>query len=263
MSGNSAFELVTEKGWRRGLNNLLENEFSRWWKTSRWWKQSIIWMAVIGFMVGEVLFISKGFNLQGAFMIYAMFAGVFPAVAVIIFMQGALVGEKKTGTAAWVLSKPVSRIAFILSKLIANSLSAMVTMVILPGLVAFFLFFIRTGVMVNPVHFLFALGVIFLNLFFYLTLSLMLGAIFNSRSPVIGIPLALLFLQQYLIGLVPSTRYVLPWTLVIPLDSGADSVVNSLLTGMPVSSWLPVVFIFMECIFFILLSLWRFNHEEF
>jgi ABC-2 type transport system permease protein len=263
MPGNSAFELVTEKGWRRGLNNLLDNEFSRWWKTSRWWKQSIIWMAVIGFMVGEVLFISKGNNLEGAFMIYAMFAGMFPAIAVIIFMQGVLVGEKKSGTAAWILSKPASRTAFIFSKLIANSLSALVTMVILPGLVAFLLFFIRTGVMISPIQFLLALGVIFLNLLFYLTLTLMLGAFFNNRSPVIGIPLALLFLQQYLIGLVPFMRYILPWTLVIPLDDGTGSVVNSLLTGLPASSLIPVVFVFLECILFVVLGLWRFSQEEF
>ncbi len=68
---------------------------------------------------------------------YAIFAGLFPAVGVVIIMQGVVVGEKKSGTAAWVLSKPVTRPAFILSKVIANSLGVLVTMVVLPGIVAY------------------------------------------------------------------------------------------------------------------------------
>ncbi len=63
-------------------------------------------------------------------MIYAVFAGMFPAVAVVIIMQGVLVGEKRDGTAAWVMSKPISRPAFILSKVLANSLGVLATMVV-------------------------------------------------------------------------------------------------------------------------------------
>ncbi len=149
-------------------------------------------------------------------MIYAVFAGMFPAVAVVIIMQGVLVGEKRDGTAAWVMSKPVSRPAFILSKVLANSLGILVTMVILPGFVAYALFFIRTQAPLDPLRFIASLGVFFLNHLFYLSLTLMLGSLFANRGPVIGIALATLFLQQYLVGLLPVLRYLIPWTLVVP-----------------------------------------------
>ena len=68
---------------------------------------------------------------------------MFPAIAVIIIMKDTLVGEKQSGTAAWVLSKPVSRPAFILSKLAANSIGVLATIVILPGVVAFILYRLR------------------------------------------------------------------------------------------------------------------------
>jgi len=42
MSGNSAFQLVSERGWRRGLGSMLRSEFSRWWQTRMWWVQSLI-----------------------------------------------------------------------------------------------------------------------------------------------------------------------------------------------------------------------------
>jgi ABC-2 type transport system permease protein len=263
MSGNSDFILVNEGGWRRGFNNLLDNEFARWWKTRMWWIQSLIWVGMIGFMLGTMLFGAPDFNLKDGLMIYAVFAGIFPAVAVVIIMQGVLVGEKKDGTAAWVMSKPVTRPAFILSKMVANSLGMLVTMVLLPGVAAYVLFFVRIKAGLDPLSFLAAMGVIFLTLLFYLTLTLMLGSFFNNRGPVIGISLAFMFLQQYLVGLLPVLRYVLPWTLVVPLNNEAEAVVPAILSGQPIYSFIPIVAVAVECVLFVLISLWRFKHEEF
>jgi ABC-2 type transport system permease protein len=263
MSGNRDFEMVSERGWRRGFNNLLNNELSRWWKTRMWWMQCLIWVGMIGFMLGAVMFGSPDFNLTDGVMFYTIFAGMFPAIAVIIIMQGVLVGEKKDGTAAWVMSKPAARPAFILSKLLANSLGVLGTMVVLPGVVAYVLFFIRMQIPLDPLRFLAALGVIFLNQLFYLTLTLLMGSLFNGRGPVIGIALAFLFLQQYLIGLLPGLRYLIPWTLVIPLNNEANAIVPSLLSGQPIFSYIPLIAVAVECILFVLVALWRFNREEF
>ncbi len=263
MSGNSDFELVSERGWQRGLNNLLNNELSRWWKTRMWWVECLVWTGVIGFLLGAVLFSSPDFKIEEGLMIYALFAGIFPAVAVVIIMQGALVGEKKDGTAAWVMSKPTARPAFILSKLLANGLGVLATMVVVPGLVAYVIFFIRTQAPLDPFRFLAALGVIFLNHLFFLTLTLMLGSLFNSRGPVIGLGLAFLFLQQYLVGLLPALRYLIPWTLVVPLNNETNAIVPALLSNQPIYSYIPLVVVGLECILFVLVAVWRFNREEF
>ena len=49
MSANvtDQFQLVKEKGWRRGLGNLLQGEYSAWFKSSRWWKHLILWFTII------------------------------------------------------------------------------------------------------------------------------------------------------------------------------------------------------------------------
>jgi len=265
MSGNSAFEMVSERGWRRGLGNLLNNEFAHWWKTKMWWIQCLIWVSLIGLMLGAVLFGSPDDKpkLIDAVMMYAIFAGLFPAVGVVIIMQDALVGEKRDGTAAWVLSKPAARPAFILSKLIANSLGVLATMVVLPGIVVYGMLSLGIKASLNPWFFLAAMGIIFLNHLFYLTLTLMLGSFFNSRGPVIGIALALIFLQQYVIALLPVLRYLLPWTLVIPLNNQTEAIVPALLSGQPIYSYIPIVAMVVESILFVLICLWRFNREEF
>jgi len=262
MAGNSAFELVSERGWRRGLGNLLDNEFGSWWKTSLWWIQTLIWVGVIGFMLSAVVFGAKE-SIDTVVTIYCVFAGLFPAVAVVIVMQDAVVGEKQTGTAAWVLSKPASRPAFILSKLAADSVGVLVTMVILPGIVAYALMWFGTGSQLDPLAFLEGLAVIWLFQLFFLAFTLMLGTFFNNRGPVIGIPLALLFFQQYLIGLIPPTNYLLPWTLVVPLNNQTDAMVPHLLLGQPIGSYLQLFLIAAEIVIFVLIALWRFEREEF
>ena len=263
MSGNEAFAAVSERGWRRGLGNMLESEFARWWKTKMWWIQVLIWAGMIGYFLLAVSFNAGGYNLTVSVMLYSIFGGLLPGIGVIIIMQDVLVGEKMEGTAAWVLSKPVTRLAFILSKLTANSLGVLVTIVFLPGLAAFTLLSIFSKALLNPLNFLAALGVIFLAQLFFLTFTLMLGALFNHRGPVIGLGLALLFLQQYLVGWLPFLKYVLPYTLVVAMNSPNDAVAPALILGMPVDSYLPLLFIALECVLFVGICLWKFNREEF
>ena len=118
-----------------------------------------------------------------------------------------------------------------LSKVIANSLGVLATMVVLPGVVAYALSAAVTRTPWNLLGFLAAMGVIFLSHFFFLSLSLMLGTLFNSRGPVIGITLALLLMQQNLVGWLPFLRYVLPLKLILPLGEQLDAVAPCLLVG--------------------------------
>jgi len=262
MANDSELTLVSQRGWRRGFDNLLDNEFGRWWRTRRWWIQSLIWVAVIGFLMGSII-MQGGNDSETVTLIYGIFASIFPAVAVIIQMQSSLIGEKSDGTAAWVLSKPASRPAFILAKLVANSLSVLVTTVLIPGLVAYPLLSYAMGHFLNPLIFLAGLGVIWLSLLWYLACTLMLGAFLNSRGAVIGISLGLLFIQQYLFGLTPLLKSVLPWTLTVPVNNSNDALLPVLLQGGPVAAFLPqVIIICVEIGLFVWLAVWRFNKEE-
>ena len=264
MSGNNDFVLVNERGWRRGFGNMLRSELSRWWGTRMWWIQCLIWGGMIGFVVGAILFSGETVSEEEVLMIFSIFIGLFPSVAVAIIMQDVLVGEKREGTAAWVLSKPLTRPAFILSKVLANSLGVLVTMVIVPAAITFFLFWIAEKTTFDLAGFLPALGVFFANHFFFLTLTLMMGAFFNARGPVIGLPLAVLFLQQNLIGFVPFLGYILPWNLVVPLNGNeSSSLAVSLILGQPVQSYNLLFVVLAESIIFLAIGLWRFNREEF
>jgi ABC-2 type transport system permease protein len=263
MSGNSAFEMVSERGWRRGFGNMLNGELTRWWKTRMWWVQSLIWVLIIGFLMSAILFTSsEPPPSQEVAVLATMFIGLFPGVGVVIIMQGAVVGEKKDGTAAWVFSKPLTRPAFILSKVIGNSLGVIGTMVVIPGIFAYALSALATGDWWNPLRFLAALSVVFLSDLFFLSLTLMLGTIFRSRGPVIGIGLGLLLMQQNLIGLWPALGFVLPWKLIIPIGEQMDAVAPSIITGSHFSPTLILV-VALESLLFILIGMYRSSREKF
>ena len=264
MSGNEVFELESGTGWSRGLGNMVRSGLARWFKTKTWWIQCLIWGGT-----AAIIFIALAFNryqppVADLLMISFIFLGLFPAVGVVIIMQDAIVGEKREGTASWVLSKPLTRPAFVLSKVIANSIGIMVTMIIVPCCIAFTIISIIHKSSLVPLGALGAMGVIFISHFFFLTMTLMLGTIFNNRGPVIGIPLAILFLQQNIIALLPSLRFVLPWNLVVPIDT-TNPLVLSLMMRTPVQSehLAILLIIILESILFILIGLWRFNREEF
>ncbi len=265
MSGNEAFEFVSERGWRRGMRNMLRNEFNRWWKSSMWWVQLLIWTGIIGILVSAMLFGDEPGGYETSLLVFSLFAGIFPAVAISIIMQDVLVGEKREGTAAWVLSKPVSRPAFLLPKVIANSVGVLATMAAAPCTMGFILFSIYQGSLVDPLRFIMAMGVFFVGHFFFLTFTLMLSTFFNNRGPVIGLSMTLIFMQQYIVGGVPALGYFLPWNLVVPLGEQPNCLVYSLLTGTPVQTGhlITLVVVLVESIFFILIGLWRFNKEEF
>jgi ABC-2 type transport system permease protein len=177
-------------------------------------------------------------------------------------MQDAIIDEKKSGTAAWVLSKPVSRPAFVLSKLIANSVSALLIMIVLQGILAYFLL-TSVGGAFSIGNWIFGVLLLGLHLLFYLTLTLMLGTFFDGRGAVIGIPMAILFLYQFVLSLVPPLGQIMPWLLVYPPGQTGGSLVQEALLGQPLTMPLPVIATAVWCVLFVAVAIWRFGKEEF
>ncbi|MFN2196582.1 MAG: ABC transporter permease, partial [Anaerolineales bacterium] len=203
MAGNEAFTVVQGRGWQRGMSNLLHGEFSSWFGRRRWLRNSLIWVLLVDGILLMVLLQARmdpEFSAASAdrdlVALYTIFGGMFVAVGVVIAMQGEIVGEKRSGTAAWVLSKPVSRPAFVLSKVIGNGLGLLFTAVLIPGVIAYLLYSLVYFQELIPVGgFLAAMGILGLNAIFWITFTLMLGTFFHNWGPVIAIPMALLFGQ--------------------------------------------------------------------
>jgi len=254
---------VKAAGWLSGFRNMLRKENGRWVGTHEWLTQSAIWMALVNGIVSLVLYI--GVTQSGApatadmIQLFFMFLGGFTPFGVIILTQSDVVGERQSGTAEWVLSAPLSREAFLLSKLVANSAWVFATMVLLQG-VAFNLILAAFGLpMVPALSIAAGLAVNCLHLLFWLTLTLMLGASFTGRGPVLGIPIAYLLLQNLVTQL--ASAYA-PWLVpLLPQSLLLQGV--QLAQGQGITSMVPFAAMVLLSVVFTATAVWRFRREEY
>ncbi len=257
-TGTVGLEARDEHGWRAGLPTLMGAGFSAWWRTKDWWTQALLWTVIINGSVAVAVWGDAPDDLD-VFTLYGVMS-MFAAIAVAILMQETIVGEKRSGTAAWVLSKPVSRPAFMLSKLVPNAVGVIATMVVIPSAVLL-LQTTLAGIDVSVPRFALGATVVALNLMFYLTLTLMLGTLFDSAGAVIAIPLAFAFGQQLIAG-IPGLGSVLPWALVVATGDADTSVTGAIINGQAVTAPGAIVLTLVACAVFTAVAFWKWNRTE-
>jgi ABC-2 type transport system permease protein len=263
MTTNTVFLVPRHaRGWRMGLSNMLAKENVAWWRTRRWWMQCLIALFFLNFLMAMNLIV--GGSISNAVNSFMMVAGIVAPIAAIILGQDAIQGERLSGTAAWVLSKPLQRSAFILAKLIAYSVGLLATWIILPGAVAYLELVVFGRVHLPVAGFAAALGLAYLNLLFYLTLVLMLATLLQGRGPVLGITIFLVWAHM-ITPLGTLLADIMPWRLLH--DLGKNGVLQALggclWQGTPLPTVIPIIVTAAWCVLFTGVAIWRFRREEF
>lgn len=251
------------------MGNLLQGEYSSWFKSSRWWKHLLMWFFIINVMMLIMIIATGEAAKEGnegppLLLMYGIFGGMFVAFGVMIIMQRVLVREKNSGTAAWVLSKPVTRTAFVVSRLAVNTIAILLTAVFVPGVILYITLglFSELG-WLSPFGFIAALMMVSLNMFYWITLVLMMGTLSDSSSVVIAVPTTLFFTFSYGPALLPWLIYVSPLMLLFSPADQIKPLTVSFINGGPVFSWLPLISTVVSCVIFITVAIWRFNRQEF
>ncbi len=263
-AANPDFQRVQPRGRRSGLGNLLRGEFSSWFGSRKWRIYTLVYIVAIDFIL---LMVALGGAPPEMILLYSIFGSVWVTFGVIITMQNAVIGEKKSGTAAWVLSKPVSRSAFILSKLVGNTTGLLVTAVLIPGVIAYLIYGTLTPIGWLPqFQFLGGMALQALQMLFWLTLTLMLGTLFSSAAAVIAIAIGFLFAQGFIIAIVPAMVHIFPSIISIPVERGdrvISSLVVSVIEGTPPFTLIPIISAAVLSSVFVAIAVWRFNRQEF
>jgi ABC-2 type transport system permease protein len=168
-----------------GFRNLVGKENGQWTAGPSLLAHGITWMLIVALISVVVAFIRgkmepgytpKDINDAGALMFFVL-GSVASVIAVVAKTQGSIIGEKQFGTAAWVLSKPASRKAFVLAKLAVHFRWLLVVTLLFPALVFYGL---MTAISTLPPP-----PLLFLGGFAILALGL-LGTIFESRGALAG-----------------------------------------------------------------------------
>jgi ABC-2 type transport system permease protein len=273
-SGDAGLRHVEGAGWRRGLNNHLKAELGRWFRSRKWWTQILIFALAINVFLISVISDPRGAGdpYRETIAWFNGLLGVVGAIGVVILMQGAIVGEKRSGTAAWVLSKPISRSTYLFSKMIGNAIGIAVTIVLAQALISYVIIYTGYGTAPAPLAFFTALLTHMVNLLFYFTLTVMLGAIFSGWGPVIAIPLAFVLLDEFVVAFAPPSLLdvltkILPYGLATgygdAAPSDAPSIAMSLMLGERPYSLVPVIATLVVSALFVAVAVRVFRRQAF
>jgi ABC-2 type transport system permease protein len=256
--------LATESG---GFGNMLNKELMDWFGTRRWVVQTIVWLTIVNGLMAFIIFIVPTMDPSeemGAEQVLAMAPGLyfnfvilFGAIGMIILAQDEIIQEKQSGTAAWILSKPVSRSAFVLTKLLSNFVGGLIFVAGITGAVAFLEIFLASGQALPIVPYLAGIGLVLLTLTFYLTLVIMLGTIFDQRGAVLGIAVGVLLGGMIASQFTQLVSYFLP----VNMPDIAVAVIQG--QPLPVIAISQLVTTGAWSILFVIVALLRFGREEF
>jgi ABC-2 type transport system permease protein len=228
-------------GWTAGLRNMLHKENAKWWNWKAVAAQLLIWTVIVNSMVAMAVFIlpqtpipsnvkdqvnasgdpdaAAAFDFSPAGILnlglsmFFQIMGVSLLIGGVIIAHDAILKERESGTAAWLLSKPISRKSFVLSKLMANIAGLLIIVVAAQAIIAYAQISIAYGGLAPVMPFLGGLCIMTLSGLFYMVLALALGAFTLNRGIALGLPIVLGLVGSLLLQVVEQLEYVTPWNL--------------------------------------------------
>ena len=247
-----------------GFRNLVGKENGEWTTGPSLLAHGTIWMLIVALISVAVAFIrgemEPGYsptdiNRAGALMFFVL-GSVASVIAVVAKTQGSIIGEKQLGTAAWVLSKPASRRAFVLAKLAVHFRWLLIVTLLFPAVVFYVLMTAISTLPPPPLLFLGGFAILALGLLFYLALSLLLGTVFESRGSLAGSVFGFMVGGFMIANYAPWLTAAFPWLF---FQSGYYLVTQG---QIPVYGLISIPATALWTVLFIFLALRRFERAE-
>ena len=257
MSDNK-FVPVKEKGWSDGFLNMLDKENARWWGRRNWVVQLVLWFLLLNMPVLFILYVnphlpsSQGItyttemNARLASQVFFAISALYLPFGISILTHDSIIKERELGTMAWILSKPISRKSFVLSKIVANIAGVIILMVLVQGIITYGIISAYNGNFINAVSFFGALGIIALLSLFFLSMISMLGTMTMSRYAVLGAAVTFIILGMAAAQVLPDISTYLTWKLS---ETARDFAMNGSLTSDEVTQlvatgvWIVIFFL--------------------
>ncbi len=244
-----------------GFTALFASELRPWIRTRLGWVQAAIWTAIlVGGMAIPLVALrdlsdgAPGGPALSATELHFALGALVPAIGAVILAHGAILGERQAGTAAWILSKPVSRASFLLAKWAAFAVGLLVTAHLIPSTLGWIVLSTIADEPLALGRFAAAAGMAAAPTLWALGLTLFVGTLLPSRGAVLAIGLAVLVGGDVAMTLVPALAEAGPWLL------GRMAVVVA--QGGPLVSPWPILATLAGAIVLPLLAVAAFRRQE-
>jgi ABC-2 type transport system permease protein len=206
--------------WYAGMKNLIKRELYHERNKMYWIQQLLVWVLTTNGLVAIVLGVPNGMveGKEAMYIVslatyYSMLALVI-SIFVPILLQGIIIDDKLSGTTAWILSKPVSKKSYLLSKLTSAILAIIVVSVIINGAIGYGVFG-AFGYTINKPGFLMTLGLTSVVVVYFASLTVMLGTLTTSRGKVLAVAVGLGMGAQIIANFFPLVMFLIPFALPV------------------------------------------------
>ena len=201
--------------WYAGMKNIISRELYH--ERTRMYRiqQLLVWTLFTNGLVALILSVSGmgDMYILSLAIFYSMLT-LLISIFIPILLQGIIIDDKVSGTAAWILSKPVSKKAYLLSKLTASILAIIVVSVVINGVVGYGVFSVF-GYTLNIPGFLMTLGLTGIVVVYFACLTIMLGTFSTSRGKVLAIAVGVGLGAQIMVQFFPLIIFLIPYSLPI------------------------------------------------
>ncbi|MFW9910921.1 MAG: hypothetical protein ACFFEU_00490 [Candidatus Thorarchaeota archaeon] len=246
--------------WHAGMKNLIGREIYHERSRMYWIQQILVWTLFTNGLVVLILSLPASM-IEGMASAYILSLSIFYSILALlisifipILMQGIVIDEKLSGIAAWILSKPVSKKAYLLSKLAASILAIIGVSVVINGVIGYGVFSVF-GYTLSIPGFLMNLGLAGIVVAYSVCLTVMLGTFTTSRGKVLAAAVGLGFGAQLVARYFPLVIFLIPYSLPV-MGIG-------LVTGDPVQGleWM-LLSACVQIIMFTIIALFVFDRTE-
>ncbi len=196
-----------------GFSTMFRQELSLWWGSGKRW----IWVGIltlisfVGIPLVIALFIESKMGAgpeeiwQTLIASFAGLSGFALPLLTIILTAGVISEEMKSGTAEWIISKPISRDSFVLAKLSATFIGIISTSLIMPLIIFYIVSLIVAGTFHNPGPLLVQMLFVAIYMTFLIAATTMISTMISGRGGDIGLAFLVIILQ----GVYNSTMQTL------------------------------------------------------
>jgi ABC-2 type transport system permease protein len=249
--------------WLAGAPVIFRKELGEWFRTRRFLVSAALTTLMLS-SVPMLFFLHEGglhdgrvdSGYPGLLRAWTALSLTLASYLVVALVMGVMVKEEESGTAQWVLTKPVSRVGYVLAKYAATLLVVEIAVVLIPGV-----FFVgltgaieSAGIRNWNVIGLIA-GLCALNAAVAVAFVFAFSAHLRSTAPIAGIAIAIGFLPLFFFGIVDQKV-----TSLFPVNMGA--IASHAADGEPLRPWAPVVVSAVVVLVSPIIASWSINRRQ-
>ncbi len=250
-----------------GFGTVFARESRLWWSTRRWWIHTLLWTSLLVGLLLAFLWIAEQappgpdgqqvtVGVAQVWPQYLPIAALLTTVGVVVLTQGVMLDERRTGTLQWVLTKPVSRTAFVLAKIAAHTIAVLIALIVVPWTGVYAVLSTQVDGVWPAGRFLAVAGLMALLVAFTVTLTVALGTATTNRGLVIGVPIAAVMLYDGVHTLARDLAGQLPF----PWET--TTVAVQLAAGAPLASVIPILATLAWTAAAVVAACWKFERDE-